>query len=200
MSAANLNPDFPLTSGIIPMVYQYLELQGDCQVVDFGTATNNKFSVFSHNNTKVYFDTTDRSLRAKILAERGLCEISQADLESCLSNCPDKVDVLLLWDLLDYMSLDSIAALSRVLTKRMPVGALVYCMVSQQKLIPSTPAAIDILSPSEMTIQIGPEELEAPRYSPKVLESKFPGFRIEKLYLLQNGIQEHLFFHEGTVL
>jgi hypothetical protein len=183
-----------LTSGILPIVCQLVYEEPGCNVVDLGSASAENCMRFSRNGARVYLDTSGDSLRSRVLRSG---ELEKSDIEDLLAYCPDAIDVLLFWDILDYLSIESIGRLMRRFSDVMRPGGLLYAMVSQQFRIPAEPALIDVVEPDRLRFQFGPLDREGYHYAPKLLEQKMPGFRIEKLYLMQNGVQEHLFLFEG---
>lgn len=183
-----------LTSGLLPIVCGLIRQEQGCNVVDLGTASMENCMRFSRNGARVYLDTSGNSLRSKVMKRN---EVDSSDIDDILAYCPDAVDVLLFWDMLDYLNIESIELLMRRFGEVMRPGGLLYAMVSQQFRIPVEPALIDVLDEGRLRFQTGPVEREGPHYAPKQLEQRMPGFRIEKLYLMQNGVQEHLFLFEG---
>jgi hypothetical protein len=150
--------------------------------------------MFTRNGASVYLDTSHESLRSKVVQSD---ELTTGDIDDLLAYCPEAVDVLLFWDIFDYLSLGTVENLMQRFGEIMRPGGLLYVMVSQQRYIPQEPALIEVIQADRVRFHAGPLEREGPHYAPKQLEQKMPGFRIEKLYLMQNGIQEHLFLFEG---
>ncbi|MGA8261569.1 MAG: class I SAM-dependent methyltransferase [Arenicellales bacterium] len=183
-----------LTSGILPIVCHLIYEEPGCNVVDLGSASTENCMRFSRNGARVYLDTSGDSLRSRVLRSN---ELQTSDIDDLLAYCPDAIDVLLFWDILDYLSIESIGRLMSRFGDVMRPGGLLYAMVSQQFRIPSEPALIDVIEADRLRFQFGPLDREGPHYAPKLLEQRMPGFRIEKLYLMQNGVQEHLFLFEG---
>lgn len=183
-----------LTSGILPLVCRLVEEEPGCNVVDLGNASTENCMRFSRNGARVFLDTSGNSLRSKVLRSN---ELEDSDIDDLLAYCPDAIDVLLFWDMLDYLTTESIERLMGRFAETMRPGGLLYAMVSQQYRIPVEPALIDVIDDGHLRFQYGPLDREGPHYAPKQLEQWMPGFRIEKLYLMQNGVQEHLFLFEG---
>lgn len=185
--------DEELTSGILPMIYEMIRGRPGCDVVDLGAASTDNLMLFSRNGARVYIDTSSRSLRSDIALSR---TPTAKDLDKLLAYC-EGIDVLILWNVLDYLLLGTVEQLMQRISAVMRPGGLLYAMVSHKRYIPVLPALIDIIADDRLRFRHGPLELEGPHYAPKQLEQRMPGFRIEKLYLLQNGTQEHLFLFEG---
>lgn len=184
-----------LTSGILPMICQMVREEPGCHLVDLGTSSTDNSMIFSRAGARVYIDTSRRNLRSEVVLNS---ELGPSAVDEVFEYCPDAVDILLFWNILDYLPLETIDHLMRRISGVMRQGGLVYAMVAQQRYIPIHPAAIDIIEENRLHFRHGPLEKEGPHYAPKQLEQRMPGFRIEKLYLMQNGVQEHLFLFEGT--
>lgn len=186
--------DEELTSGLLPMVCRLVREEPGCNLVDLGASSTDNCMHFSRAGARVFMDTSRRNLRSEVVLNR---ELGPADIDEVFAYSPDAIDVLLLWNILDYLPLAAVEHLLRRIARVMRPGGLLYAMVSQQFHIPVHPATIDIVEENRLRFRHGPLEKEGPHYAPKQLEQLMPGSRIEKLYLMQNGVQEHLFLFEG---
>lgn len=186
--------DEVMTSGILPMIYQMVQQAPGCNLVDLGASSTGNCMVFSHAGARIFMDTSRRNLRSEVVLNH---QLGPADVDEVFGYCPDAIDVLLLWNMLDYLPLESVVHLMRRVSNVMRPNGLVYAMVSQQRYIPSHPATIGVVGENQLHFRYGTLDKEGPHYAPKLLETRMPGFRIEKLYLMQNGVQEHLFLFEG---
>lgn len=187
--------DEELTSGILPMICRLVREEPGCNLVDLGTSSTDNCMLFSRAGARVFIDTSCKNLRSEVVLKS---ELTPADIDAVFAYCPDAIDVLLFWNILDYLSLEAVDYLMHRISKVMRPGGLLYAMVSQQRYIPSHPAAINIIEENRLQFRYGALDKEGPHYAPKQLEQRMPGFRIEKLYLMQNGVQEHLFLFEGV--
>lgn len=184
-----------LTSGILPLIGQLLSQEPNCNVVDLGAVSTDNCMIFSRNGARVYVDTSDNSLRSRIATRN---ELDTADIDNLISRCPTPIDVLLMWDLMDYLSLDTIKRFMSRISEVMREGGVLYTMASRQRRIPDTPVPIEMVREDCLRFANQDDtERDAPQYAPKQLEQHMPGFVLEKMYLLQNGVQEHLFVFEG---
>lgn len=190
-----LDADDTLTSGILPIVCHLIAAEPGCQVVDLGAASTGNCAWFSASGARVFIDTSRNSLRGRVI-ENG--EVDAPELDKFLDHFPGAIDVLLFWDLLDYLPLETIKLLMNQISRRMQPGGLAYVLASRQRRIAATPAIIDVVREDVLRFHHDePQSKEAPQYAPKKLEQHMPGFVLEKLYLMQNGVQEHLFVFEG---
>lgn len=108
----------------------------------------------------------------------------------------ETVDLVLCWNLLNYLPAGVIEALGRRLAERASPHARLHALIEYQATrMPAVPASF---APAGLELLADPAEgdpsaIPAPRYSPKELEKRLPGFSSEKTMLLGNGMQEYLY-------
>ncbi|MDZ7790799.1 MAG: hypothetical protein U5L08_09985 [Xanthomonadales bacterium] len=148
------------------------------------------------------------------------CRLDVVDLPSHLANLPsvddedgpkaverwldgllppargESVDLVLCWNLLNYLPAAVIEALGRRLAERASPRARLHALIEYQATrMPAIPASF---APAGLELLADPADsdrdaIPAPRYSPKELEKRLPGFSSEKTMLLGNGMQEYLY-------
>ena len=72
-------------------------------------------------------------------------------------------------------------------------GSRLYFLIHHSAEIAETAPAFELELDDVLHYSTDACTRAAPRYPPKQLEQLMPGFEIEKLYLMSNGLQEHLF-------
>lgn len=108
----------------------------------------------------------------------------------------ERVDLVLCWNLLNYLPGAVIEALGQRLAARAAPRARLHALIEYQATrMPPVPASF---APAGLELLADPvagaaAEIAAPRYSPKELEKRLPGFASEKTMLLGNGMQEYLY-------
>ena len=108
-----------------------------------------------------------------------------------------RFDVILLWDLLDYLDHDSIRALVAHLVRFCRPGTLLLAFSSNQKEIPEQPIGFRFVDSETLEYDVASSRLRpGPRYVPRDIAHMFAGFRVQNSYLLKNGIQEYVFARE----
>lgn len=107
----------------------------------------------------------------------------------------EPTDIVLCWDLLNYLERPALAALMSTLAERLRSGALVHALV-----IYSTPRMalrpLRIAPAEDARLLCQPttgEQRNAPRYTPEDLAMCTPDFEVARAVLLKNGMQEFLF-------
>ena len=107
----------------------------------------------------------------------------------------EPADLVLCWDLLNYLERPALAALMRRIAMRSRIGTLAHGLIVYSdarmpgrpgRYAPGPGGALTDLAPA-------PPERPAPRYSPEDLSLCMPDYRIERGRLLRNGMQEFLF-------
>lgn len=117
-------------------------------------------------------------------------------LADCLDGPQQEpVQLVLCWNLLNYLQPSDIETLAALLAARLAAGARLHALMEYSSpLMPARPGHwVPDASGRLYADQPETEETPAPRYSPKALERLMPQFRPERSILLGNGLQEHLF-------
>lgn len=114
---------------------------------------------------------------------------------------PDVLDIVLCWDLLNYLNKRALGALTAALTPRTRPGGLAHALiVYRESRMPAMPGDYVPLQDFRL-LNLGQSVAEraAPRYSPEDLKLCMPGFAIERGRLLGNGMQEFLFRRKAAL-
>jgi hypothetical protein len=107
----------------------------------------------------------------------------------------EATDIVLCWDLLNYLERPALTAVMSEIRARLGRGALVHALI-----VYSTPRMAAVpgrIFPGEddrlVHLPLTREEKAAPRYSPDDFSRCMPGYVVERAMLLRNGMQEFLF-------
>lgn len=201
--AARLTPDHgpaldpqsvTLRSGLLPLIRARLQDHPRSRVVDFGLPTTNKLVYFSRCRSRIFWNNWPGGV-GEVLRSGGAGELAKVgDIKQFfIPGDTERFDVILLWDYLEHISFPAARDLLGQLLEYYAPGCWVYFLISQSSGVPIRPADIDITLDHCLRYTTVPEARTAPRYAPKVMEQAMPGFQILKLYLMKNGVQEHLF-------
>jgi hypothetical protein len=107
----------------------------------------------------------------------------------------EPVDIVLCWDLLNYLQRPALAALMTCISARMRPGAFAHLLIVYSgTTMPARPSRFAPL-PDGRLIETATTDARrpAPRYSPEDLGKCLRGLRSESASLLRNGMQEFLF-------
>jgi hypothetical protein len=109
----------------------------------------------------------------------------------------EAIDVVLCWDLLNYLERPALSAMMGQVVQRLRPGSLVHALIAYST--PRMPARPARIVPAEdhrlHYLKLTAEEKASPRYSPDDLARCMPGLAVERAMLLKNGMQEFLFRH-----
>jgi SAM-dependent methyltransferase len=107
-------------------------------------------------------------------------------------------DVILAWDLFNYLDPDEIVPLVRQLSRWCRRGTVLFALISSLPLIPAKPSLFRILDRERMTCQMRTRETQpCERHQPRDLARLLAGFEVTCSFLLRNGSQEYLFTYLG---
>ncbi len=112
----------------------------------------------------------------------------------------EKIDIVLCWDLLNYLSLPLYTAFTTHLAAHMgPAGILHAYIHSAQTAMPQHPQRYRVLD-QDLVVRLDhdPPMRKTPRYSYTDLDSQASGLRVARSMLLRNGIQEYLLCVDPT--
>ena len=129
---------------------------------------------------------------------------SEADDDESLGNkvqqalparTDEPVDIILCWDLLNYLDRRTLTAVMARLAQRANqctwVHSLIVYSAARMPVVPS------LYMPNEqddlITTPVTTELRDAPRHTPDDLARCMPDYRVERAVLLNNGMQEFLF-------
>jgi len=164
-------------------------------VLDLGSASSANIAFFSH--CSLYVADLFRTLR-----ERSGLPAQQAlpfdrDLNSLLpEGC---FDIILCWDLLNYLSSSQMQILGQHLASRSRPGCRIFAFIAPHGQIPDLPRRYEVLAADEIRYVDGPASLrKAPGYREPELNQWIAPFSVESSFLLRHGMQEYILVHTAT--
>jgi hypothetical protein len=107
----------------------------------------------------------------------------------------EPTDIVLCWDLINYLNQPALSALMECIAARCKRGALAHGLVYYSaKRMPNRPSTFVPVDDQHLAQVVTPSgERPAPRYSPEDLARCMPRYSVERGRLLRNGMQEFLF-------
>jgi hypothetical protein len=166
---------------------------GKYAVLDLGQALGVNVDFWSRYPCRLYIEDFYRSYRDAQAARPESAET--AVLPDPLPLSADTVfDIILAWDLLNYLSLEEIDALIGRLRPYCRPGTFLFALVSTQAEIPEEPNIFRIVDRERMVYGSRTQKTRSsPRYHPKDLARWLAPFEVASSFLLRNGIQEYVF-------
>jgi hypothetical protein len=109
-------------------------------------------------------------------------------------NDETRFDIILAWDLFNYLNLEELEAFARHLSRQCSRGSLLFVLISSAAIIPAEPTIFSIVDRERMTyITRRGETRPCPRYQSRELSKLLPQFEISSSFLLRHGVREYVF-------
>ncbi|HEV8240845.1 MAG TPA: hypothetical protein VGS57_15880 [Thermoanaerobaculia bacterium] len=163
------------------------------RVLDLGSANHNNMTFFVGRGASYVVEA--------LYSTTAPCRTGGRFDTACMRALPDllrfpaemRFDAVLAWDLLDYLGAAGLAVLGERLAPHCHGRTLLHAMVAREGKLPAQPARWEIVD--EHTIRqwpYGGPLLDAVRLTDASLQRALGSFRVDRSYLLQNGLQEFL--------
>jgi hypothetical protein len=110
-----------------------------------------------------------------------------------------RFDVILTWDLLNYLELAAVASLIDYLNRFCRSGSILFTLIFDKQSMPEKPTIYRIVDEEHLSYEISSEKVVAcPRHQPRTLACMIPAFSTSNSFRLRNGVIEYLFAYEGS--
>jgi hypothetical protein len=164
-----------------------------CRVLDLGAAVASNVEMLSEfaNHIRIVDLLAEDSpgVRLDELEDRAL----QRAAERLLPSSWGPYDLVLTWDLLNYLGEPQTKAVARRLGELCSNGAYLYALVVSAEEMPARPSAYRILDGGNLEYRVlSPGSKASPRWPPLVVERILADFRIERSFVLRHGVQEYV--------
>lgn len=179
------------------LIVNHLRTEERQLVLDLGTAATANIEFLSQLQCKVYVEHL-ASMLDEINKRQEDNYHGPALEDQILIDAGDiGFDVVLAWDLLNYLTPAGLDALVTRLRDFSKHGSLLFALMYNGKQIPSAPARFTVLAEDRLHYGLNGSELrpQSP-YGMSALKKKMTGFVVERTFLLQNNMQEYVFRFE----
>jgi hypothetical protein len=193
-----------------PVVYASLglealshRLQGvaTCDILDLGPVRSANIEFWSRFNPFIYVADLRSSLPLPVSTAGDSEDPDLVEPDwSLLLTLPEgrSFDVILAWDLLNYLELPFVSSLIRYLKRFCRPGAVLFSLIFDQKQMPEEITAYRIIDESHLAYEYGSSIMRTcPRHQPRAMAGVMSQFQASNSYRLRNGIVEFLFVYEG---
>lgn len=172
--------------------------EGGRRVLDLGAASGVNVEFLSQFASRIQIEDLYGSLTAAGFP-RESAEGDETAPFAALLPFPEGTlfDIVLVWDLFDYLDRANIVALVRHLYAHCDRGAYLLALCSTLKEIPMQPIRFRLVDRHALRYERESEGMRpAPRYTPRDFTHMLAGFRVQHSFLLKHGVQEYLFVRE----
>ena len=125
-------------------------------------------------------------------------ELVEPDFSTRLAFGEDTVfDIILTWDLFNYLELSELEALAQELSRWSRRGTRLFALVSSLPRISVSPLMFRILNREQLTYELPSQRTKpCPRHSPRDIARLMGRFIVSRSFLSRQGIQEYVFTFE----
>lgn len=166
-------------------------------ILDLGRALGSNVDFWSQFSCRLYFG----DLYREVVASGGhedpdLC--MQAYEQSLKFDEGTVFDVILAWDLFNYLNHGQFESLVRFLAGYCRNGTLLFALISTSQTIPAEPTVFRIMANDKLIyLTAQGEPKPSPRYQPRDINQMMAGFKVSHSFLLRHGMREYVFEFEG---
>ena len=199
-AAEQLLPSQLAAVGIKTLISLLRNADKRVRILDFAPHNQQNLEFFAQIPNRYYIANVWEAVKSKHRPGTATTEdfrnqpLGETDL---LDNYEQNFDLILAWDYLNYLNKTSLRELLMRVGQLSRKGTFFHFLMATQKFMPAEPARISLVD-DEFSYQPGTSALTpSPRYSPRAIEKYLEVYRIFKLNLLSNGIQEQVFYCEG---
>jgi hypothetical protein len=178
----------------LKLLFDRLQSGGRHLILDLGPAVGDNVQFFAQLSCKLFIADLYESLFAPASRQpdglRTFRKLLQTDLPTTDGQA---VDLILAWDLLNYLEPEYLRVLAESLASYSHRGTQMFAMVATHKEMPAKPTVFRIRDYEHLIFQ--PDEQwrrPSPRYTEPDLVRGMPGFEVDVSFLLRNGLQEYL--------
>jgi len=167
------------------------------QVLDLGSAVGSNVEFLSQYGCKLFIEDLYAALSSRASSEEG--ELAGPEFFAEFLNLPEDThfDVILAWDLFNYMHRKELPLLGEQLRRYSRPGTLLLALVSYHKQIPAQPYRFKIKDEQHLVYERRTAaERPSPRVVPAEVTNLLKGFRVDRSFLLKHGFQEYLLVRE----
>lgn len=166
-------------------------------VLDLGSAVGSNVDYLSQFGCKLYIEDLYTALSTRVSS--GEDDLVGAEFFAEFLPVPEdtRFDVVLAWDLFNYLRRKELASFGEQLHHYTEPGSVIFAMVSYHKQIPAQPYRFKIQDDQHLIYnRRTAAERPSPRLVPYEVTGLLKGFRVDRSFLLQHGIQEYLLVRE----
>jgi len=169
-----------------------------CDILELGPVRSGNIEFWSRFSPSIYIADLRSSLPLPVLTSED-SEFVDPDWVNLLGLPPDRsYDVILAWDLLNYMEIQAVSSLIRHLSRFCRPGTILFSLIFDQKQMPDAITVYHIADESHLRYECPNSQVRTClRHQPRALAGVMTRFRSSNSFRLKNGVVEYLFEYEG---
>ena len=193
-------PEYALHSSLgLQALCQTLREAPACDILELGPARSENLEFWSRFNPWIYIADLRSSLPLPVQDSED-SEFVDPDWDRLIGLPANRTyNVILAWDLLNYLELPAISSLVRYLSGFCRRGTILFALVFDQKQMADEISLYHIADDSHLRYEVfSPQTRSCPRHQPRALTGIMAGFQARESFRLRNGVVEYLFEFEGV--
>jgi hypothetical protein len=188
----------PLLFGVL----QALDPETRIEVLDLASANTDSIDFFSRYHCKLYLPGCRTELLRHENTDDTTMESWSHRFENCLSwpsHSHPSLDLILLWDLPNYLDKHVLADFIKYLGPYCTQHTLLHTFIHTRQTMPVTPGDYRLMSDLTVLAELNSSwNATSPMYYQELLHKIFAPFRVDRGMLLANGLQEYILRATGT--
>lgn len=181
-------------SPCLKLLFERLSTGGRHLILDLGPAVGENVRFFARLSCKIYVADLYESLFAPSSRQPESNRAFQSMLGRELPSVDGQaIDVILAWDLLNYLTGDQQQILAAAIAPYCHQRTLLFAMIATRKEMPAKPTIFHILDREHLSFEPDRQwRRTSPRYTEPDLRRGMPDFEVDVSFLLRNGLQEYM--------
>ncbi len=181
-------------SHALSIIERQLKIPGKYNILDLGAASKGNVNFFSHFNCRIFIQDLFQTLADKRVTLGKEEFVPEIFLDSLLlAPAGIKFDVVMCWDLLNYLAPHELGIFVSHLTTFCKPQTAVYALMASGGVVAKEPIHFNIESGDKIRYSVNSAEtISSHRYTQRDLLKLMPDFLISRSLLLRNGMQEYL--------
>ena len=177
---------------------QQLEAGRLNRILDFGPALQGNLKFWSPYASRICYEDFYRTWEDLGFPKPADGSFDASTLRDLFSfDRDDRFDIILTWDIFNYLEPDQTQAIAGFLSRYCPAGALLFALFSFSPSIPAHPNRFRILGPEQVLYEkVGSSSRPSPKHQPRDVARMMPGFQVLNSFLLRHGVREYLFWRQ----
>jgi len=182
-------------SPALEILLRHLQTQRKHYVLDLGPACGSNVEFLARFGCKLYIaDLLDGAFPGTRVASEPPRAGREVHDRLPVAREDAQFDVILAWDLFNYIRSDALQALCGRLRQLRRQGGVLFALISTRSRIPAEPMRFRIVDDRHLSYEVSSlATRRSPRYVSSEMERLLPGFRVTRSFLLRNGMQEYVF-------
>lgn len=193
---------YRMNSPLLFQLLQSLAEEGYYQFLDITPATPGLLDYFSQYHCKLYLPGCINELWRMTAEELDTPHKLNRALVGSLGlyrNNKAKLDVILLWDLPNYLDKQILSGLIEYLLPHTANTVYLHCYIYTRQEMPASPGRYQFTPENKMWVEHPSEQMIAcPAYYQEVLHKLLHPFVVHRSILLSNGLQEYILKIKST--